>query len=316
MLCLGQCWNREEETLFTAPRKKHVGALIAIAWLCSLTITTTSTAVESDWERWGNHNPAETFVPDHKGFSTILQKFGVKSEGEFLVAYGILKGPGTDYLASYTAYLQRLPVSKMNRNEQLAYWLNLYNASVMHAIATSKRIPKRMNDLRGTPGAPGKLWKKEMFTIEGHQLSLEDIEMNILAQHWQSSSGDPMWVYGLTWGAVGSPPLTQEAFSGAEVDKQLTGIAKAFVNHSGNVRVKGNNLIVSSLYQWHKPLFGSSDDAIISHLAPLAKSKLKKELDKIDTISNFYFDWHTNLYEPEKLPSMPEATVRPEFGVD
>lgn len=300
------------------PVRNTILRLVALVTLiCGLTLSpfaASFAADTTDWERWGANNPAETHIPDHTGYSVFLQKVGISKKGQTTIAYVAISGPAIVFLDDYIAYLQRLPVSKLNRSEQLAYWLNLYNASVIREIARKNSPPRQMNTHRGTPGAPGKMWSNKIFSIEGHGLSLEDIEMNILARHWQSSDGNPMWIYGLNWGAIGSPSLPLEAFIGKTADKQLSDSARAYVNNKKHVNLGRDRLTVSSLYSWHRSLIGQSDADVIAHLSIFATSRLKTRLAKVSAISGYTFPWRTNIHEVGKKSSMPESTVSGETG--
>jgi hypothetical protein len=300
------------------PVRNTLLRFVALSTLvCLLTLNPVVAAFAADgtdWDRWGANNPAQTHVPDHTGYSTFLQKVGVTRKGETTIAYVAISGPAIVFLDDYIAYLQRLPVSKLNRNEQLAYWLNLYNASVIREITRKNSPPRRMNTHRGTPGSPGKMWRNNIFSIEGHNLSLEDVEMNILARHWQSNDGNSMWIYGLNWGATGSPSLPLEAFFGKTVDKQLSDSARAYINNKKHVNLGRDRLTVSTLYSWHGSLIGESDADVIAHLSLFAKSRLKTRLADVSAISGYIFSWRTNIHEVGKKSSMPESTINSETG--
>lgn len=115
-------------------------ALIAVF---ALTPSKQATAEgQTDWERWAANNPAETHQPEHKLLTTFLETYGKSSRGETAFAYKAMKGQGVKYLEAYINYLESIPVSLLNRDEQLAWWLNLYSAGVIHAIAPANAYQK------------------------------------------------------------------------------------------------------------------------------------------------------------------------------
>lgn len=247
-----------------------------------------------DWDRWKTHDPAQTAAPDHRYLTVFLESYSEFKRGQFLVAYDALGRKGTKFLEAYISYLEGLPVSRLNRDEQLTIWINLYNAGTIHAIATWRKLPKRMNIHRGVPGTPGKMWSKKRFTVEGFDLSLEDIEMNILARHWSGGKDGAMFIYGLTYGARGSPPLPGVAFVGNRVNTQLAESARTFVNQTFNVKVSGTNASLSRLYGWHGALLGENDADIIKHVKSFAGNKLAAQLGGATTITTDRFNWRLN----------------------
>lgn len=242
-----------------------------------------------DWNKWARHNSAETFALDYTSYSSFLQGLGTSNKGRFELAYKAMKGRGVDILASQIEALESAPVTRLNREEQLAYWLNLYNVGVIHAIASSG-VPKSMEAHRGYPGKPGPMWSAQRFTIEGEELSLEDIEGNILDRHFR----EKLWMYGLTYGAKGSPPLPLIAFSGSTVDALLASTATSFVNRKANVNVARSGVTLSTYFAWHRHSLGGTDEAIINHIRGFATGSLQRALVPGLSISQYDFDWRTN----------------------
>jgi len=257
------------------------------------------------WDRWSVHDPREPTEVNHEPMTRILEAINVTDRRRHLgINYAALRGRGVDYLQAYIDYLEQIPVSRLNRDEQLAYWLNLHNAQVIELIARdgSSRIDQR----RGKPGMPGDWWSAKRLTVEGHTLSLEDIEQNILIRHWQ----DPLVLYGLCYGVNGSPVIGATALTGATVHERLAEAARNFVNDTGNVSIKGRKdvLAVSSLYVWHRTTLFEDDDArIIAHLQNYARGRLAEALKSADAIDRHRFDWDSNSYTPRviALPTRP-----------
>jgi hypothetical protein len=264
-------------------------------------------AAETAWDRWAAHDSQNTVVVDHKPMTAILNFIHVE-DGERTVGinYAGLHGRGLEFVQAYIEFLESVPVSKLNRDEQLAFWLNLHNAQVIEFIVRggSSRIIAH----RGKPGEPGDWWSERRLMVEGQALSLEDIEQNILLRHWQ----DPIVLYGMCYGVGGSPVIGDTAFNGAGVRAQLEHAARSFINDSSNVKVGRGKaaLEVSSLYVWNKPqLFNNEDEKVIAHLRAYSNGRLSDKLASVDSISKHRFDWRSNAYVPRRidLPSQGQS---------
>ncbi len=102
-----------------------------------------------------------------------------------------------------------IPLHTLNRNEQLAYWLNLYNLTVYDEIAKRYPISKLKKLYNGTSKTPS-LWDEKIININGINISLNDIQYNIIQKSWHN----PLVMYGLYQGTIGGPNLRRKAFTG------------------------------------------------------------------------------------------------------
>jgi hypothetical protein len=158
-----------------------------------------------------------------------------------------------------------VPLRHWNKNEQLAYWLNLYNISIIAEL--SKQYPvKSLKKLKsGSRQDPG-LWDKKLVTVAGHALSLNDIQ-NILVEKWESS----LVMYGLFQGYVGGPSIRNEAFTGTTVHRQLVESAREFVNSNRGMRLKGKTLQISEYYKENADLFPDWEQDLKKHFVSLTE---------------------------------------------
>ncbi|MEO1173984.1 MAG: DUF547 domain-containing protein, partial [Myxococcota bacterium] len=154
------------------------------------------------------------------------------------------------FVAGYRAGLERAHglLPKMSKDEQLAYWLNLYNARVIEWLASV--YPKRLVD-RDEDGSP---WMEAALKVSGSEISLRDIEAVLFAQ-WQ----EPLVLYGLFQGTVGGPRLPRRAYRGEDVWDQLESNAYEFINSNRGMRPSEQTLEVSQVYEWSRPMWADED---------------------------------------------------------
>ncbi|MEM7016364.1 MAG: DUF547 domain-containing protein [Pseudomonadota bacterium] len=252
-------------------------------WLFTAPLSSADTLTKPAQDYWSWHNPAEKTAPKHGALTNLLEAFWIKQEG---LAFRAIKYHGIDYLNQYLTYLQRIPVTRLNRDEQLAYWLNLHNAGVIHLLST-RHTPRSISKYRGVPGSPGNWWREKILIVEGHPLSLEEISQDILLRHWPN----PRVIYGIYNSAKGGPELDTQAFVGKTVYAQLDEAARRFINRSKHVRVDNRGQItLSSLYIWHKSMF-NDDAAIIRHIKTYAEPSLANQLTTEAKIEDHTFNW-------------------------
>lgn len=242
------------------------------------------------WDRWQTHDPASTRAIDHSAWSDLLNRFVVVQPGVNLVRYGDFDQAATQQLDDYLTLLQAVPVSRLNRDQQFAFWVNLYNAQTVRTVLDHMPVSS-IQDINISPGlfATGP-WGAELMRVEDQPLSLNDIEHRILRPLWQ----DPRIHYAVNCASIGCPDLQPRAFMADTLEQQLNGAAEAFVNSERAIQINGDRLIVSSLYDWFYEDFGGTDASLLAHLTHYAAPALKARLDGFSAISDDRYDWSLN----------------------
>lgn len=264
---------------------------IASAALCAGLLTTAPAAIAGELDAYfKTNNPASTTIVDHSAWSVFLAKHVVKSpDGINRVAYGRVAAPDKQALKGYIRALQSVKVTSLKSDEQRAFWANLYNAVTIDVILTHYPV-KSIKDisLGGSLFSSGP-WKKPLVTVEGRQLSLDNIEHDILRKVWR----DPRVHYSVNCASIGCPNLMTAAFTGATLDAMLTQGARDYVNHPRGVSVSGTQARLSSIYSWFSEDFGNQAQ-LLQHLKAYAAPPLKAQLDRVTAIAGYDYDWSLN----------------------
>jgi Protein of unknown function, DUF547 len=243
------------------------------------------------WQRWLAHDPNSTRRIDHSDWDAFLMRYlRIGAEGVHRVAYGEVTPADRALLERYIAHLAALPISQYDRAEQMAFWINLYNALVVRVVVDHYPIAS-IRDVGSPPGAPGAgPWRQELVEVEGVPVSLYDIAHRILRPIWR----DPRVHYALSCGAVSCPNLQPEPFEADHLEQQLSEAAMAYINHARCIRIEGDQLGLSSLYRWYRDDFGGTDRDVINHLMAYAEPGLAMKLQGFDRIGDDGFDWRLN----------------------
>ena len=243
------------------------------------------------WERWTAHDPNSTAIINHDVWRGILSRYLVTgSDGLNRFAYGKVSSDDSQQLQGYLETLIALPISSYNRPEQMAYWINLYNALTIKIILDYYYV-ESIRDIDISPGlfSDGP-WGKKLLSIERETLSLDDIEHQILRPIWQ----DPRIHYAVNCASIGCPNLQPRPFTAAELDRDLDQAAIDYVNNPRGVAFIGEDLIVSSIYEWFKEDFGGNDKGVIAHLKGFAAPPLAVKLEGRRSIDGDEYNWLLN----------------------
>lgn len=243
------------------------------------------------WQRWSAHDAGSRAVIDHQAWGRILKR-AIKPgpEGLNRLAYAAFSPEDKRQLASYIRTLSAIRISRYARPEQFAYWVNLYNALTVRVVLGRYPV-KSIRDIDISPGlfADGP-WGKKLVSVEGHKLSLDDIEHRILRPIWR----DARIHYVVNCAAYSCPNLRRIALTSANTEGVLDAAARDYINSPRGVRFRRGRAIVSSLYVWYAGDFGGSDAKIISHLMRYAREPLKAKLATIGSLDKHAYDWKLN----------------------
>lgn len=244
------------------------------------------------WPRWERNDPNSRESIDHTPWDNLLSRHvRTSDQGVNLVDYhGFSTGDRT-MLADYITILSGVPISQFNRDQQLAYWVNLYNALTVRVVLDHYPV-ESIRDIDISPGlfATGP-WDKKLISIEGKDLTLNDIEHRILRPIWR----DPRIHYVVNCASIGCPNLRDRAYSGTEIDTALDRAATAYVNDPRGVSVVDGKVSVSKIYDWFIEDFGGSEGMVLRHLQRYAAPELAARLEAIGKLSDVHYDWSINL---------------------
>ena len=242
------------------------------------------------WEKWLAHDARSRTTVDHDAWQDFLDKYvSAHEDGVNRVAYGTVSKPDKSALDGYIVRMTAVPVAKLSRAEQLAFWINLYNALTVKVILTHYPV-ESIRDIDISPGlfSDGP-WDKKLIEIDGEMLSLNDIEHRILRPIWR----DPRIHYAVNCASIGCPNLRKNAFTAANAELLLEKSARAYINDRRGVRSVDERVVVSSIYAWFTDDFGGNVAGVIAHLKQYADPELAATLDAAVELEDDY-DWTLN----------------------
>lgn len=186
---------------------------------------------------------------------------------------------GRAKLDRYVAALGAVPGSELSawdRNRQIAFWLNAYNAFVLRTVVDFYPIRGHApqypaGSIRQIPGA----FERRTFRPAGREITLDGIERDVLA-----SFGDPRLFLALGRGAIGGGRLRSEAFSAAVLEDQLAEVAAESVRRKeiAHLDTTADVLAVSPVFSWREAqfvaAFAGKADPVYAGRSPIERALL------------------------------------------
>ena len=186
---------------------------------------------------------------DHRDFDKLLKTYVRRGR----VDYEGIRTRGKAALDKYVAWIGA--ASPGTGPKALAFYINAYNALVIKAVV--QRYP--ISSVMKVPG----FFDKLKFRVAGLEMSLNHLEKKLIMRKFQ----DPRVHFALVCAARGCPPLRSRAFFGASLDTVLDRLTTDFINSPGGVRVRGNKITVSRLFEWYAKDFGDKKGSVNAYLA-------------------------------------------------
>ncbi|XP_056291469.1 uncharacterized protein zgc:152951 isoform X1 [Pseudoliparis swirei] len=243
----------------------------------------------------------------------ILKMFSehLSADGKSVDYKAMAVDPSFERYCELAIQLQRVELLSLSREEKLAFFINIYNALVIHGYL---RL-----------GAPTNMWQRYRFfnyvsyLIGGEVFTLQDIENGVLrgnrkgvAQLLRPFSktdprlqvalpdAEPLIHFALNCGAKGCPPI--KTYTPQDIDGQLRTAAEAFLENDDACLVDSGKREVrlSQIFKWYKADFGGTDEKLLTWVVEhMGDSPKKTSLQGVlsagkTKVSFLPYDWSTN----------------------
>ncbi|MCX6605945.1 MAG: DUF547 domain-containing protein [Acidobacteria bacterium] len=211
-------------------------------------------------------------LADPAQFDAVLQKY-VLQDGK--VRYGALQAD----LAPLTAYVEAIgatnPDSLPSPHAKLAFWINTYNALVLHSMAAE--YPESKGRLGGLLGRASYFYRRK-FRAGGQMRSLADIENNTIRKF-----GEPRIHFAIVCASVGCPWLARRAFTAENLESLLEDRAKLYFSQSRSFRLEEPATVrLTAIFDWFR---GDFPPGFVERYRPEAAGRKRRYLD---------WDWSLN----------------------
>ena len=247
------------------------------------------------WPYWNQSRSDSNIEVDHQLWQSLLSRFVRESaDGINRVAYREFDEAAKLELSNYLEAMSRIAPTQLNQNEQLAYWINLYNAQTIQVVLDH---PKKKSILSMGPFFAFGPWDEPYLSIEGKPVTLNDIEHRILRPIWQ----DHRLHYVLNCASIGCPNLNRHAYQAELIDQQLAGAQVNFLRHPRAVTLTDSGkLQVTSLFDWYLIDFAQDISGLLAYLAaqrPDLAADLSALVDEGNPKIDYVYDWDLNVVD-------------------
>jgi hypothetical protein len=226
-------------------------------------------------------------VFDHSAFDRLLAAH---------VAAGRVDYDAFARAPEFPRYLDALAAARPDTlagKEQLAFWINAYNAYTIQLVNAhgERESIRNINKTLGVLKAMGP-WKEEVVRAGGQTLSLDAVENAIIRTRFR----EPRIHFALVCAARSCPPLRSEAYTGERLDAQLEEQARLFIAGSpdkNRVDVASATVYRSPIFGWYKDDFPPDVDRFFLRYVTDPAARALLERGKYKVVETPY-DWSLN----------------------
>jgi Protein of unknown function, DUF547 len=221
-------------------------------------------------------------------WNDLLHRY-VNDRGQ--VNYRAWKTQDSQTLTQWLSTLEPLQIDLMlTHDQQLALWINLYNAFTISTILERYPIDSIRPTFLGLPNWIAFLWffQRRVYRFAQQTYSLAQIENQMLRDRLQ----DPRIHFAIVCASIGCPLLRNGAYTAEKVQQQLEEDATRFIHNPDKVRydAQTGTLYCSKIFKWYRQDFLAVSPSVPDYI----RTYRALPLSASTPITYLYYDWHLN----------------------
>ncbi len=214
----------------------------------------------------------------HEPFTTILNSNVIDGQVNY---------KGIKHDANFSRYLETLESKPNfnNKNQELAFWINAYNALAIKGILDD-RSPSTFFGRVG-------YFKKAKYKVGGKNINLYDLERKVIIP-----LGEPRIHFAINCASGSCPKLLSRAYTASKLDTDLDEVTKAFLNDPTRNKFdkKTKTAHLSKIFDWFKKDFREHSGSVQKYIAQYIDDPVLKKALREDSYAVKYlkYDWSLN----------------------
>ncbi|MEK7301014.1 MAG: DUF547 domain-containing protein [Nitrospirota bacterium] len=236
-----------------------------------------------------SYSPARPLAPgefSHRLFDQVLRAHVRDGEVDYPA---ILVDPR---FVQYLEDLNRVDPNRLPKDDQLALWINAYNAYAIKGILDGYSPGTWVGRYRYFIG--------RTYRMGGVSLNLYDLERDILIAQFH----EPRMHFAIVCASASCPRLQPWAYHGAELNQQLEQGAREFINDPSRNRFDRANRVayLSKIFDWFTEDFEAQAGSLQQYVARYVSDPvLAQELGTVPYRIEFLdYDWGLNGPAPRR----------------
>jgi hypothetical protein len=192
--------------------------------------------------------------------------------------------------AALNSYLRLLESAHPNdknwsREQQMAYWINAYNAYTVQLIVRNYPV-ESIKDIKRGLAFVNSVWDIKFIKIQGYTYDLNNIEHNILRPVYK----DARIHAAVNCASFSCPKLLNQAYTAENLESQLDASMRNFVNDPVRNRISADKAEISEIFKWFKGDFVRDAGSVRAFVNRYAAVPIAEKTD----INHIDYSWKLN----------------------
>ncbi|MDN5214400.1 DUF547 domain-containing protein [Fulvivirgaceae bacterium BMA12] len=211
-------------------------------------------------------------------FFSLADQFFSKYVKDGKVAYAAIKSNQDKELNVLLKEIASFDLKGADKNTAKAFMINSYNILAIKGIVNKYPVKSPMNI--------NNFFDQKSYMVAGEKLSLNQLEKERL----YPVAKDPRLHFVLVCAAQSCPKLASYAYVPDKLEQQIDAVTRQTLNDPEFIRVKGNKLEVSEIFNWYKSDFTKEAKSILRYI----NQYLETKVDDKTKIGYYTYNWNIN----------------------
>ena len=174
-----------------------------------------------------------------------------------------------------------------NRNEQLAYWINAYNAFTIQLVIRHYPLVS-IKDISKGIDIPfiSSVWDMKFISIGGKKIDLNNIEHSYIRNEFK----EPRIHFALVCASYSCPRLLKEAYTADQLESQLDLQTRNFLQDTRKNQLSADAPKLSKILSWYRMDFNKDGNTVKSFINSYSDVKLSEKAE----LTYLEYDWTLN----------------------
>jgi len=173
-----------------------------------------------------------------------------------------------------------------SREEQLAYWINAYNAFTVELVL--KHYPvESIKDVVSGPNISfvNSPWDIKFINIEGEKYDLNNIEHGIMREKFN----EPRIHFAINCASVSCPVMRKEAFKAEKLERQLHDQTHTFLNNPAKNKIGKKHIVISKVFKWFTDDF-TENGSLVEYIDKHVETNIRDDAE----VDYMTYNWKLN----------------------
>jgi hypothetical protein len=231
----------------------------------------------------------------HEPYAEVLEASVIDGNVDYAAITPELEAKLDVYLNAVARFgPEQTPDQFANRDAELAYYLNAYNAIMIKLwLDKGAREADRDDKVQWLTWFTVPQWR-----VDGNTMNLDHLEQRLIRPRYD----EPRIHAALVCGAVDCPPLLNEPYAGETLEKQLGDQTSAWLTDPSEdgLQIRENGKVyLSAIFGWYRDDFREHGglDAMLSRYLPDEDPRKERAVEaaKNNELNFMSYDWSINL---------------------